>query len=173
MNERITIIIKLVKFYSNVLLRASRVTSKSPINTWSNSRRSGKLFKIDLLDDSGEIRMTAFNQQVDELYDFVKVGISRILFCQLCFELLLNFAVFYLLRRLDVSTRFEISVWKKQTRSLSCWKMTMNWLPLKIPSLLAVRTPVIFPLCRSILWKLQILSRLKKTRLLVSKFQID
>ncbi|XP_035702781.1 replication protein A 70 kDa DNA-binding subunit isoform X2 [Folsomia candida] len=63
-----------VKFYSNVLLRASRVTSKSPINTWSNSRRSGKLFKIDLLDDSGEIRMTAFNQQVDELYDFVKVG---------------------------------------------------------------------------------------------------
>ncbi|XP_021943211.1 replication protein A 70 kDa DNA-binding subunit isoform X2 [Folsomia candida] len=51
-----------------------RVTNKGQVKTWSNSRGEGKLFSMDLLDDSGEIRMTAFNQQVDQMYELIKVG---------------------------------------------------------------------------------------------------
>lgn len=52
----------------------ARVTNKSSIRTWSNSRGDGKLFSVDLLDESGEIRATAFNEQCDKYYDMMEVG---------------------------------------------------------------------------------------------------
>ncbi|XP_015111159.1 replication protein A 70 kDa DNA-binding subunit [Diachasma alloeum] len=70
--------------YQNRWVIKARVSSKSAIRTWSNSRGEGKLFNMDLLDESGEIRCTAFREAVDKFYDIIEVGkvyyISR---CQL------------------------------------------------------------------------------------------
>lgn len=49
------------------------MTNKGDVKTWSNSRGEGKLFSMDLLDDSGEIRMTGFNNAVDTFYDMIEV----------------------------------------------------------------------------------------------------
>ncbi len=61
-----------VSFCSKCAIRA-RVTGKSDIRTWSNSKGEGKLFNVELLDDSGEIKMTGFNQSVDQFYDMLEV----------------------------------------------------------------------------------------------------
>ena len=52
----------------------SRVSSKTDIKTWNKSTGSGKLFSMDLMDESGEIRITAFKDQVDSFYDKAVVG---------------------------------------------------------------------------------------------------
>nr|KAF6417011.1 replication protein A1 [Molossus molossus] len=52
----------------------ARVTNKSQIRTWSNSRGEGKLFSIELVDESGEIRATAFNEQVDKFFPIIDVN---------------------------------------------------------------------------------------------------
>ncbi|KAJ8483106.1 hypothetical protein ONZ51_g4913 [Trametes cubensis] len=60
--------------YQNNWTIKARVTSKSDIRTWSNQRGEGKLFNITLMDESGEIRATAFNAAVDEFYDRIQEG---------------------------------------------------------------------------------------------------
>uniref|UniRef100_A0A9L0SVY7 Replication protein A subunit n=1 Tax=Equus caballus TaxID=9796 RepID=A0A9L0SVY7_HORSE len=52
----------------------ARVTNKSQIRTWSNSRGEGKLFSIELVDESGEIRATAFNEQADKFFPLLDVN---------------------------------------------------------------------------------------------------
>ncbi|KAI0780628.1 replication factor-a protein [Trametes elegans] len=52
----------------------ARVTAKTDIRTWSNQRGEGKLFNVTLMDESGEIRATAFNAAVDLLYDRIQQG---------------------------------------------------------------------------------------------------
>uniref|UniRef100_G3TEZ6 Replication protein A subunit n=1 Tax=Loxodonta africana TaxID=9785 RepID=G3TEZ6_LOXAF len=52
----------------------ARVTNKSQIRTWSNSRGEGKLFSIELVDESGEIRATAFNEQADKFFPLIEVN---------------------------------------------------------------------------------------------------
>ncbi|KAG9238114.1 replication factor-a protein 1 [Amylocarpus encephaloides] len=52
----------------------ARVTSKSDIKTWSRAGNEGKLFSINLLDESGEIKATGFNAQCDQLYDVFQEG---------------------------------------------------------------------------------------------------
>ena len=52
----------------------ARVTMKSGIRTWSKSTGEGKLFSMNLLDESGEIRATAFNQECDRFYDLIEVN---------------------------------------------------------------------------------------------------
>ena len=48
------------------------MTGKSDIRTWSTARGEGKLFSFELLDESGEIRCTAFKEQCDKFYDFLE-----------------------------------------------------------------------------------------------------
>nr|XP_012139145.1 PREDICTED: replication protein A 70 kDa DNA-binding subunit isoform X2 [Megachile rotundata] len=60
--------------YQNRWVIKARVLSKSDIRTWSNSRGEGKLFSMDLVDESGEIRCTAFRDQCDKFYDMLEVG---------------------------------------------------------------------------------------------------
>lgn len=60
--------------YQNRWVIKARVTSKSAIRSWSNSRGEGKLFSFDLIDDSGEIRCTAFRDQCDKFYDMIETG---------------------------------------------------------------------------------------------------
>ncbi|XP_054857924.1 replication protein A 70 kDa DNA-binding subunit [Eublepharis macularius] len=52
----------------------ARVTQKSQVRTWSNSRGEGKLFSIELVDESGEIRATAFTDQVDKFFPLIELN---------------------------------------------------------------------------------------------------
>ncbi|XP_026576944.1 replication protein A 70 kDa DNA-binding subunit isoform X1 [Pseudonaja textilis] len=52
----------------------ARVTQKGQIRTWSNSRGEGKLFSIEMVDESGEIRATAFNDQVDKFFPLLELN---------------------------------------------------------------------------------------------------
>jgi len=60
--------------YQNRWVIKARVTAKSDIRTWSNPRGEGKLFSIDLLDQTGEIRAVGFNEAVDKFYEYLEVG---------------------------------------------------------------------------------------------------
>lgn len=52
----------------------ARVTSKSDIKTWHKPTGEGKLFSVNLLDESGEIKATGFNDQCDAFYDVLQEG---------------------------------------------------------------------------------------------------
>ena len=60
--------------YSHKWTIKARCTNKSDIKTWHNRNGEGKLFSINLLDDSGEIKATGFNDQCDALYDVFQEG---------------------------------------------------------------------------------------------------
>lgn len=45
------------------------------MRSWSNARGEGKLFSMDLVDESGEIRATAFRDQCDKFYEMIEVGL--------------------------------------------------------------------------------------------------
>lgn len=66
--------IEAISPYSNKWTIKARCTSKSAIKTWHRSNSEGKLFSVNLLDDSGEIRATGFNDQCDLLYDLFQEG---------------------------------------------------------------------------------------------------
>lgn len=61
--------------YQNKWVIKARVTSKSAIRTWNNAKGEGKLFSMDLMDESGQIRATAFRDQVDKFYDMIEVSL--------------------------------------------------------------------------------------------------
>ncbi len=52
----------------------ARVTQKSDIKTWAKASSVGKLFSVNLIDESGEIKATGFNDQCDMLYDTFQEG---------------------------------------------------------------------------------------------------
>ncbi|KAF9454623.1 replication factor-a protein, partial [Macrolepiota fuliginosa MF-IS2] len=60
--------------YQNNWTIKARVTQKSDIKTWSNPRGEGKLFNVTLMDDTGEIKATAFNTVADELFSRLEEG---------------------------------------------------------------------------------------------------
>ena len=51
-----------------------RCTHKGDIKKWHNRNGEGKLFSVNFLDQSGEIRATGFNEQCDQLYDVFQEG---------------------------------------------------------------------------------------------------
>ncbi|XP_019727550.1 replication protein A 70 kDa DNA-binding subunit-like isoform X2 [Hippocampus comes] len=65
--KKLTLINQLAPYHCEWTIRA-RVTVKSHIRTWSNSRGEGKFFSFDVVDQSGEIRILAFNKQVDKFF---------------------------------------------------------------------------------------------------------
>ncbi|XP_018574321.1 replication protein A 70 kDa DNA-binding subunit [Anoplophora glabripennis] len=73
LNSQITHPISSLSPYHNKWVIKARVTNKSSIRTWSNSKGEGKLFSMDLIDESGEIRLTAFRDSVDKFYDYIQV----------------------------------------------------------------------------------------------------
>lgn len=58
--------------YQNNWTIKARVTAKSAMRTWSNPKGEGKLFSVDLVDESGEIRATAFRDQADKFYNVLQ-----------------------------------------------------------------------------------------------------
>jgi replication factor A1 len=66
--------IRSINPYQNKWTIKARVMNKSEIKNWKNAKGDGRLFNIDLIDDSGEIRATGFNDVVDKFYDMIKVN---------------------------------------------------------------------------------------------------
>ncbi|CAL8363127.1 unnamed protein product [Lota lota] len=58
--------------YQNKWTIRARVTNKTQIRTWSNSRGDGKLFSLDVVDESGEIKITAFNNEAERFFPLVE-----------------------------------------------------------------------------------------------------
>ncbi|KAH8099587.1 replication factor-a protein [Cristinia sonorae] len=60
-------------YQNNWTIRA-RVTNKSDMKSWSNQKGEGKLFNVTFMDETGEIRATAFNAVAETLYDKMEEG---------------------------------------------------------------------------------------------------
>ncbi|ODV82930.1 hypothetical protein CANARDRAFT_214967 [[Candida] arabinofermentans NRRL YB-2248] len=58
--------------YQNSWTIKARVSFKGDMKHWSNQRGEGKLFNVNLLDETGEIRATAFNQVADKYWDILE-----------------------------------------------------------------------------------------------------
>lgn len=52
----------------------ARCTAKTDIKTWHNKNGEGRLFSVNFLDETGEIRATGFNEQCDNLYNVFQEG---------------------------------------------------------------------------------------------------
>ena len=63
-----------VRCRHQVYVSVLRISSKTDIKTWNKPSGSGKLFSMDVMDDSGEIRVTAFKDQCDAFYEKAIVG---------------------------------------------------------------------------------------------------
>ncbi|KAL8305036.1 hypothetical protein RB597_004020 [Gaeumannomyces tritici] len=50
----------------------ARVSSKSDIRTWHKPSGEGKLFSVNLLDETGEIKATGFNNECEKFYDLLE-----------------------------------------------------------------------------------------------------
>lgn len=89
--------------YQNKWSIKARVTNKSGIRTYSNARGEGKLFNIELLDHTGEIKMSGFNEQCDKFYDMLQID-----------------KVYYF-------SKAQLKTANKQYSKLNCdYEMTMN-----------------------------------------------
>lgn len=82
LSDHLTMPIDSLSPYQNKWVIKARVTSKSIIRTWSNAKGEGKLFSFDLCDETGEIRATAFREQVDKFYDMLEV--DKVYFISKC-----------------------------------------------------------------------------------------
>jgi len=60
--------------YQNNWTIKARVSYKSDMRKWSNQRGEGQLFNVNLLDETNEIRATAFNDVADKYYDLLQEG---------------------------------------------------------------------------------------------------
>lgn len=60
--------------YQNVWTIKARVSYKGDIKTWHNQRGEGKLFNVNFLDTSGEIRATAFNEMAVKYSEMLEEG---------------------------------------------------------------------------------------------------
>ncbi|KAJ9122401.1 hypothetical protein QFC22_001824 [Naganishia vaughanmartiniae] len=60
--------------YQNKWTIKARVAHKSDIKHYSNQRGEGKLFNVTLMDETGEIRATGFNEAVDNFYETLQEG---------------------------------------------------------------------------------------------------
>ena len=66
--------ISIITPYYNAWAIRGLVACKSALKTYNNRNGPGKLFSFNLIDDSGEIRITAFNKEADKFFHIVKEG---------------------------------------------------------------------------------------------------
>jgi replication factor A1 len=70
-------IVALTPYQNNWRIKA-RVVQKSEIRHYSNQRGDGRFFSVTFMDDSGEIKGTAWNAAVEDLYE--KLQENRVYF---------------------------------------------------------------------------------------------
>lgn len=61
----------LTPFFNAWVIRV-RVTNKTPLKTYNNAKGGGKLFSFDTVDETGELRITAFNAEADKWYETIE-----------------------------------------------------------------------------------------------------
>jgi len=66
--------IKSLSPYQNRWTIRAKAINKGLLRNYSNSRGNGKLFSVIFIDDSGEIKATAFNEACDRFYDIIEEG---------------------------------------------------------------------------------------------------
>jgi len=59
--------------YQNKWSIKARVTNKSSIRTYTNAKGEGKLFNVEFMDGSGQIRATGFNQELEKFYEMLVI----------------------------------------------------------------------------------------------------
>lgn len=82
LSEHLTLPIDSLSPYQNKWVIKARIMSKSIVRSWSNAKGEGKLFSFDMCDESGEIRATAFREQVDKFYEMLEV--DKVYFISKC-----------------------------------------------------------------------------------------
>jgi replication factor A1 len=65
--------IKSLNPYQNKWAIKARLYNKSAIRTYKNAKGEGKLFNVEFMDSTGEIRATGFNDQLDKFYETLNV----------------------------------------------------------------------------------------------------
>lgn len=60
--------------YSNRWQIKARVSNKGELRTYNSAKGEGSVFSVDLSDETGEIRATAFKEVADRLYQVMEVG---------------------------------------------------------------------------------------------------
>jgi replication factor A1 len=58
--------------YNNDWTIKARVSYKSDLRTWKKTGNEGKLFSVNLMDETGEIKATAFNAAADKFFDLLQ-----------------------------------------------------------------------------------------------------
>lgn len=66
--------IEMLSPYQNSWTIKARVSYKGDLRTWQNARGQGKLFNVNFLDESDEIRATAFNEVAERMYETLQEG---------------------------------------------------------------------------------------------------
>lgn len=59
--------------YQNKWSIKARCSNKSAIRTYSNAKGEGKLFSVEFIDVTGEIKATGFQEQCDKFYDMLQI----------------------------------------------------------------------------------------------------
>ena len=60
--------------YQNKYTVQARITKKSPLKHWNNSRGEGCVFDFVIKDASGEIKVSAFNEEAKKHFDMLQEG---------------------------------------------------------------------------------------------------
>ncbi|SCM06750.1 replication protein A1, large subunit, putative [Plasmodium chabaudi adami] len=73
-NDGILMPINKLSQYSTKWIIKARVQSKDNIRKFYTGNKEGKVFNIELCDESGEIKVNFFGKAVDKWYDYLEVG---------------------------------------------------------------------------------------------------
>jgi len=100
-NDHITRVVDINPFNANNITLKVKVENKTNVRTYTNQKGEGKMFSVDLVDDSGEIKCTFFNESVDQYEHMFEIGKVFIIsrsgikpgnpkFCRTPFEMSIN-----------------------------------------------------------------------------------
>jgi replication factor A1 len=100
-NDHITRISDINPYNANNITLKVKVENKNAVRTYTNAKGDGKMFSCDLVDDSGEIKCTFFNESVEQYEHVFETGKVFIIsrsgikpgnpkFCRTPFEMSIN-----------------------------------------------------------------------------------